>query len=96
MKPVDFIPFSITVHGRLVEFRRPVVMGILNVTADSFYDGGRHADPEAMLGHARWLLSEGADIIDLGAVSTRPGATLLPPDEEARRLAAAVATTRED
>ena len=94
MKPVDFIPFSITVHGRLVEFRRPAVMGILNVTPDSFYDGGRHADPEAMLGHARRLLSEGADIIDLGAVSTRPGATLLPPDEEARRLAAAVALLR--
>lgn len=94
MEKVAFSPFSITVHGQLVEYKRPVVMGILNVTADSFYDGGRHNDPSAMLDHARWLLSEGADIIDVGAVSTRPGAMLLPPDEEARRLAEAVRLLR--
>lgn len=69
-------------------------MGILNVTADSFYDGGRHNTPEAMLAHARWLAGEGADIIDVGAVSTRPGAALLPPDEEARRLEEAVRLLR--
>ena len=89
-----FVPFSIAVQGRIVEYRRPAVMGILNVTADSFYDGGRHADPEGMLAHAHRLLAEGADIIDIGAVSTRPGATLLPPDEEGRRLAAAVRLLR--
>ena len=94
MRPVSFQPFSITVHGQLVEYKRPVVMGILNVTADSFYDGGRHTAPEEMLTHARWLLSEGADIIDVGAVSTRPGAMLLPPDEEARRLRQAVTLLR--
>lgn len=94
MEKVAFKPFSITVHGQLVEYMRPVVMGILNVTEDSFYDGGRHATPEAMLNHARWLLSEGADIIDIGAASSRPGATLLPPDEEARRLSAAVRLLR--
>lgn len=94
MKTVEFTPFSITVQGRIVEYRRPAVMGILNVTADSFYDGGRHAEPDALLSHARWLIAEGADIIDVGVVSTRPGATLLPPDEEARRLAAAVGLLR--
>lgn len=94
MKTVEFTPFSITVQGRIVEYRRPAVMGILNVTADSFYDGGRHAEPDALLDHARWLIAEGADIIDVGVVSTRPGATLLPPDEEARRLAAAVGLLR--
>ena len=94
MKIVEFTPFSITVQGRIVEYRRPAVMGILNVTADSFYDGGRHAEPDALLDHARWLIAEGADIIDVGVVSTRPGATLLPPDEEARRLAAAVGLLR--
>ena len=94
MRQKNFTPFSITVHGQLVEYKRPVVMGILNVTADSFYDGGRHSDPAAMLAHARWLLQEGADIIDIGAVSTRPGALLLPPDEEARRLSEAVRLLR--
>ena len=96
MKKVDFIPFSITVHGQLVEYQRPVVMGILNVTDDSFYDGGRHASPTQMVDHARQLLSEGADIIDVGVVSSRPGAQLLPPDEEARRLTSAVATLRRE
>ena len=96
MKPVDFTPFSITVRGKLIEYMRPAVMGILNVTVDSFYDGGRHNTPEAMLAHARWLVAEGADIVDVGAVSTRPGAALLPPDEEARRLAEAVRLLRSE
>ena len=96
MEKVAFIPFCITVHGQLVEYKRPVVMGILNVTEDSFYDGGRHSDPASMLDHARWLLAEGADIIDIGAVSTRPGAALLPPDEEARRLSEAVRLLRSE
>ena len=94
MKIIEFKPFSITVHGQLINYERPVVMGILNVTPDSFYDGGRHNTPDAMLAHARWLLAEGADIIDVGAVSSRPGSTLLPPDEEARRLAEAVRLLR--
>ena len=88
--------FSITAHGRLVEYTRPVVMGILNITDDSFYDGGRHREPEAMLRHARWLLDEGADIVDVGASSSRPGATLLPPDEEARRLTEAITLLRKE
>lgn len=89
-----FTSFSITVQGRLVTFDRPVVMGILNVTPDSFYDGGRHNSPEALVDHAKKLLDEGADIIDIGAVSSRPGAQLLPPDIEAQRLADAVALVR--
>lgn len=96
MEKIKFTPFSIAVQGRLVEYRRPAVMGILNITNDSFYDGGRHSTPAAMVEQARWLLSEGADIIDLGAVSTRPGALLLPPDEEARRLHEAVTILRQE
>lgn len=69
-------------------------MGILNITPDSFYDGGRHNTPDAMLGHARWLLDEGADIIDIGAASSRPGAQLLPPNIEAQRLTEAVTLLR--
>ncbi len=89
-----FTSFSITLQGRLVTFDRPVVMGILNVTPDSFYDGGRHNSPEALVDHAKKLLDEGADIIDIGAVSSRPGAQLLPPDIEAQRLADAVTLVR--
>lgn len=89
-----FEPFSITVGGRLVEFRRPAVMGILNITPDSFYDGGRHLAPADMLAHAHRLLADGADIIDLGAASSRPGATLPSPDDEAARLTEAIRLLR--
>lgn len=89
-----FEPFSITVGGRLVEFRRPAVMGILNITPDSFYDGGRHLAPADMLAHAHRLLDDGADILDLGAASSRPGATLPHPDEEAARLTEAIRLLR--
>lgn len=89
-----FEPFSITVGGRLVEFRRPAVMGILNITPDSFYDGGRHLAPADMLAHAHRLLADGADILDLGAASSRPGAALPHPDEEAARLTEAIRLLR--
>lgn len=89
-----FEPFSITVGGRLVEFRRPAVMGILNITPDSFYDGGRHLAPADMLAHAHRLLDDGADILDLGAASSRPGATLPSPDDEAARLTEAIRLLR--
>ena len=61
-----------------------MVMGILNVTADSFYDGGRYNREKDWLEHAGQLLSEGADIIDVGCMSTRPGAKTLPEEEELR------------
>lgn len=93
---MNFTPFTITVHGQLVSFQRPVIMGILNITPDSFYDGGRHNTPDAMLDHARWLLDEGADIIDIGAASSRPGAQLLPPYIEAQRLADAIMLLRRE
>ncbi|MCE5269861.1 dihydropteroate synthase [bacterium] len=64
----------------------PLVMGILNVTPDSFYDGGRHFPPEAALAHATAMLEAGADIIDVGGESTRPGAAPVEDDEEAARV----------
>jgi dihydropteroate synthase len=74
--------------ARLLALGRPVVMGVLNVTPDSFSDGGRFFDPEPAIGHARRLVAEGADILDIGAESTRPygGAVVVPADEELRRL----------
>ena len=77
-----FSPFSLTCQGRKVCFQRPAVMGIVNATADSFYDGGRHKCPRDFVNHARQLLADGADIIDLGAASSRPGASLISPDNE--------------
>lgn len=61
-------------------------MGIINVTPDSFSDGGRYFDPDAAVAHGERLLAEGADILDVGGESTRPGATPVPEDEELRRV----------
>ncbi len=65
---------------------RTLVMGILNVTPDSFADGGRWLDPAAAVAHGRALLAEGAGMLDVGAESTRPGAESVPPEEQLRRL----------
>lgn len=65
---------------------RPVIMGIVNVTPDSFSDGGLFASKEAALAQARKLVTDGADIVDVGAESTRPGHTPVPPEEEWARL----------
>src|SRR5215470_1719558 len=67
--------------------RRVLVMGVVNVTPDSFSDGGRFLEPGAAIAHARALAAEGADVLDLGAESTRPGAAPVAPDEQWRRLA---------
>ena len=66
--------------------RRTLVMGILNVTPDSFSDGGRHDGVEAACAHARAMVADGADIIDIGGESTRPGATEVGPQEEISRI----------
>jgi dihydropteroate synthase len=64
---------------------RTLVMGVLNTTPDSFYDGGRYAAFERALARAEQMLAEGADILDIGGESTRPGAEPVPEDEELRR-----------
>jgi len=73
---------------RLLAKKRPLVMAVLNVTPDSFSDGGRFLEPAAALGHAQRLVTEGADIIDIGAESTRPygGAVAVSLEEERARL----------
>ena len=74
--------------GRALKTPSPFgIMCIVNLTPDSFYDGGVHHMPPAGLEHALTLLEQGADILDLGAESSRPGAAELPPDEEIQRLA---------
>ncbi|MCR6496776.1 dihydropteroate synthase [Thermomonas sp. S9] len=78
-------------HGRLLTLDRPRVMGIVNVTPDSFSDGGAHADPEAAIAHGLRLVEEGADILDVGGESTRPGAAPVPVEEELRRVLPVIA-----
>jgi dihydropteroate synthase len=75
--------------ARLLALGRPLVMGVLNVTPDSFSDGGRFLDPASALEQASRMIAEGADILDIGAESTRPygGAVAVSSDEEIRRLA---------
>jgi dihydropteroate synthase len=65
---------------------RTLVMGVLNVTPDSFSDGGRYLDPAAAVAHGRALVAEGADLVDVGGESTRPGATRPSPEEELDRV----------
>ena len=70
----------------MLSLDRPLIMGILNVTPDSFYDGGRFIDPDKALAHAIRLFAEGADLIDVGAESSRPGSEAISEEEEWGRL----------
>jgi dihydropteroate synthase len=70
---------------------RMVVMGVLNVTPDSFSDGGRYADVSAAVEHAEQMVADGADVIDVGGESTRPGAARVAAEEEARRVLPVIA-----
>jgi dihydropteroate synthase type 2 len=74
----------------------PTVFGIVNITEDSFSDGGWHLDPEAAIAEARRLATDGADVIDLGAAASNIAAKPVPPDEEIRRLAPAIAALQQD
>ena len=69
-----------------LDLTRPRVMGIVNVTPDSFSDGGKFAVAELAVAHGMELVGQGADILDVGGESTRPGATPVPLDEELRRV----------
>lgn len=77
---------SLNVRGSLLDLSRPKIMGILNLTPDSFYDGGLNNDPVMALNKAEMLLAESADILDFGAYSSRPGAEHISEQEELKRL----------
>lgn len=77
---------TINCAGKLLELDKPVVMGILNITPDSFYDGGKRSDIEQIKQHIQQMLVDGAKIIDVGAYSSRPGATHINSREELERL----------
>jgi dihydropteroate synthase len=79
-------PYSLNCRGALVDLSSPVVMGILNLTPDSFYDGGKFTEENIIPAHIEQMVLHGAMIIDIGAASSRPGATLVSEEEELNRL----------
>jgi dihydropteroate synthase len=81
--------------GHLADVGRCLVMGVVNVTPDSFSDGGRWFEPDDAVAHGRRLLADGADLLDVGGESTRPGAERVPLAEELRRVLPVVAGLRE-
>lgn len=89
-----YTPFSLNVRGRLLVCDRPAVMGIINATPDSFYAGSRAASYSEVAARAARLVAEGADMLDLGAYSSRPGAEDIPAAEEWARLAPAIEAVR--
>ena len=89
-----FQPFTLNLAGRLYEVTLPQVMAIINVTEDSFFAGSRVVDSEEIADRALQLVAAGADMLDIGACSTRPGSVPVEPDLEAERVVAAVRAIR--
>lgn len=80
------VQYSLNINGRLLDLSEPQVMGILNVTPDSFYSGSRKQTEDEIESRARQIIGEGASIIDIGAYSSRPNADDVSPSEEMERL----------
>lgn len=80
------IPFSIQCKGKLLDLKTPIIMGILNITPDSFFDGGKFTEESIMLAQVEKMLLLGAKIIDIGASSSRPGSVPITKEEELFRL----------
>ena len=89
------ISYTINVRGRLIDLGEPLVMGIMNVTPDSFYANSRVQTAEAIRQRAHQIVAQGAKIIDIGACSTRPGGVVVSADEEMQRLAFALPIVKE-
>lgn len=91
---MKFRPFSLNLKGRLAEYDHPAVMGILNVTPDSFYAGSRVTGTVELHRRVERMLAQGADIIDVGGYSSRPGADDVSPEEEMARVRRGVEAIR--
>lgn len=87
--------FRLNFKGNLREFSHPIVMGILNVTPDSFYKESRHTDGHSLLQTASKMIAEGAQILDIGGYSSRPGASFVTEEEEIRRAIPAIEALHE-
>ena len=82
--------FTLNCRGKLVVIEKPLVMGILNITNDSFYAGSRLQDPEAVLTRAGQMIADGADILDIGGQSTRPGSVRISEEAEMEKVLPAI------
>ncbi len=91
-----FTPFLLNLKGKLFSLDHPVVMGILNITPDSFYEGSRMMEEDAIRNRIHQIIDEGGEMIDIGACSTRPGAEMASEKEEMRRLAFALEILRKE
>ncbi|WP_185681235.1 dihydropteroate synthase [Chryseobacterium sp. 18068] len=87
---------SLNCNGRLVDLSSPKIMGILNLTPDSFSDGGKFNNEKSALQHAEKILKEGGEIIDIGPQSTRPNAEFLSSDEEIRRIGTVISDIKKE
>lgn len=83
--------FTLNCKGKLLAIDRPLVMGIINVTPDSFYQGSRFTDPAALVSQAEKMLLDGADLLDIGGQSSRPGAAIVGAEEELKRVTGIIA-----
>ncbi len=90
-----FTPFSLNIRGKLFVAERPLVMGILNITPDSFFEESRTVSTDMVKSRVELMLSQGVDIIDIGAYSSRPGAKDVSVDEELSRLSVGLTALRE-
>ncbi|MDP2889577.1 MAG: dihydropteroate synthase [Bacteroidota bacterium] len=87
---------TINLNGRLIDLSKPVVMGILNVTPDSFFDGGKYKTVKKVVRRAEEILEQGGTIIDIGAISTKPGSEGISTKDEIERLLPAVTAVRKE
>ena len=83
---------SINCKGKILPLEKPLVMGVLNVTPDSFYDGGKHQTISGIAAQATKMLHEGAAIIDIGGMSSKPGNAIIAVQEELNRILPAIET----
>jgi len=86
---------SLNCRGKLLDLSQPAIMGILNITTDSFYDGGKYLYADAISKRIKEIVEQGADIIDVGAMSTRPGSRPVPEEQETGLLSEAISLIRE-
>jgi len=88
--------FSLNCNGRILSLEKPVVMGIINITPDSFYCGSRYESQDVILNRAAQMINEGATILDIGGQSTRPGSTRLRDEEELERVLEPISSIRKE
>ena len=86
--------FTLNCNGKLIDTSTPLVMGVINATPDSFYDGGQYTILESAMNRIEQIVEEGCDIIDIGGMSSKPGAKIIDPQEELKRVLPIISAAR--